>query len=884
MNRFLCVVCACIPALAQVTLTPSSPPLIQQGQTFPFAADQPVTWSLAPGSPGFIDPDGTYHAPASVVPNQSIAGCQIFTNTAVYNVPVNNLPKHPQSDDFIAWTRDHSGGNNRLIYSPAMPLTFVSGDQPTRPMRFYYTPNNDGPFPVPQYPLPYVEGGYWGGGDRHVILVDHENCKSYEMFSWYIQGNPGANPACPSCNAQSGAPIDLKGDGLLVSGGTDVASLPLTALLLRPDELKAGAINHALRVTLNSPRSTWVWPALYSSSVYTNDPKAPPVGTRFRLKASFDISPFSPTAQVILTALQKYGIIVADRGYNWNVIAAEGDYDDAALSALNEIFLHVTGDELEAVDESGLMLDSNSAETNAGQAVVIATSTADSAQTAQVAVRLFGVAVSVPRLTEAVQAGATKQLTAWVGGATDNSVTWTMNPTLGSLDSSGLYTAPDDVAAPQTITATATSNADPTVSASVTLTVLPQGPIRINSASTSDYVDSQGNTWWADAGYHGGYVYSYPDLTVTGTNDAQLYRKLRGVRGDFSYSFAVPNGNYKVTVKTAEPGEPGPGKRDYHLESQGQIIYRDVDPFAASGGIGIPLDFDMPAVVTDGTLTIALRVVSGDGPILSALQITPDPGAPRLTVSPADGGRVTVLQSRQFHAVAWYLENSSVMWSISPAVGSIDANGVYTGPTLPVLQPTVVTVTATSTVDSTLQASAVITVLPGIPDIRVNSGDLPGFMDAQGHVWSPDYGAVGGVVFSRNDVTIAGTTPDMQSIYQSARYLYDNQSFYYSFPEPNGVYQVTLKFAGFAFSDSGHHLFDVLINGQPVLTNFDEAAAAGGGRRAHDRVFATTVTNGVLRIDFIGHAGGAMINGIQIVYVPEVTLGDPAAAVTAVRK
>jgi hypothetical protein len=165
---FLCTV-SC-PVLAQVVVRPFSP-AVPQGQSVKFTANQAVTWSLAPGSPGSIDPDGTYHAPSSVVPSQSIGGCQIFSKNNIFNIPIDNLPKHPQSDDFIAWTKSHSGGNFRLAYGPGtFPVTYVSGDQQTTPMKFFYDPDSNGPFPIPPYPEPRIEGGYWNQGDRHVIL------------------------------------------------------------------------------------------------------------------------------------------------------------------------------------------------------------------------------------------------------------------------------------------------------------------------------------------------------------------------------------------------------------------------------------------------------------------------------------------------------------------------------------------------------------------------------------------------------------------------------------------------------------------------------------------------------------------------------------------
>jgi hypothetical protein len=105
----------------------------------------------------------------------------------------------------------------------------------------------------------------------------------------------------------------------------------------------------------------------------------------------------------------------------------------------------------------------------------------------------------------------------------------------------------------------------------------------------------------------------------------------------------------------------------------------------------------------------------------------------------------------------------------------------------------------------------------------------------------------------------------MYPLYQSSRYRYTNENFFYEFGVPNGAYRVTLKFADYTYNEAGHYNFDVLINGATMLKNFDPDAAAGASKTAIDRSFDITVTDEKIRLDFLGHQGGAMINGIEIV-------------------
>jgi hypothetical protein len=210
----------------------------------------------------------------------------------------------------------------------------VSGAQPKVPITFtaYGNESDPGPYPVP--PDAPIEGGPNGQGDRHVIVIDRDNWKLYELFSAYPV-NGGA-----SWRAASGAVFDLNSNALRPAGWTsaDAAGLPIFPGLVRYDEVfEQREIKHALRFTAQSTRRAYVYPARHFASNNTN-PNLPPMGMRVRLKASFDISRFSPAMQVILRAMKKYGMILADNGSNWYVSGApDPRWNDDELSTLKSI-------------------------------------------------------------------------------------------------------------------------------------------------------------------------------------------------------------------------------------------------------------------------------------------------------------------------------------------------------------------------------------------------------------------------------------------------------------------------------------------------------------------------------------------------------------------
>jgi hypothetical protein len=214
------------------------------------------------------------------------------------------------------------------------PYEVVSGSQPRVPMDFIWWPEQSDPGP---YPFPSdapVEGGSGSTGDRHVLVVDRDNWKLYETYSSYPQNN-GA-----SWQAGNGAVWDFNSNKLRPADWTsaDAAGLPIFPGLVRRDEVVGqGEIRHAFRFTAVTTRKSYVYPATHQAGSTTSS-NVPSMGQRVRLKASKNISGFSPHIQVILQAMKKYGMILADNGSNWYVSGThDPNWDDNELSALSQI-------------------------------------------------------------------------------------------------------------------------------------------------------------------------------------------------------------------------------------------------------------------------------------------------------------------------------------------------------------------------------------------------------------------------------------------------------------------------------------------------------------------------------------------------------------------
>ncbi len=246
----------------------------------------------------------------SVGQTAGLNGFVPFSSNSLWNTDISNAPVDPNSSTLISsWVGSvnvHPDWGTDPTYG--IPYVVVNGSQPLVGIDLGAYPDESDPGPMPVPANAPIEGGSSSTGDRHVLVLDNANCFLYEMFN--SSPNPGG-----SWNADSTAVWDLLGNEQRPYTWTsaDAAGLPIFPGLVRYDEVAAGKIQHAFRFTLPHTRAAFTPPASHWAA-NTSDPSAPPMGMRLRLKSSYDISGFSAQMQVILTAMQHYGLILADNG------------------------------------------------------------------------------------------------------------------------------------------------------------------------------------------------------------------------------------------------------------------------------------------------------------------------------------------------------------------------------------------------------------------------------------------------------------------------------------------------------------------------------------------------------------------------------------------
>lgn len=275
--------------------------------------------------------------------NADLHGYRPFPADNPWNTPVDAEPVDPNSATLIA-----SIGGAKQLHPDfganwnggpfGIPYMVVDHTTPGAPMSFDYADESDpGPYPFPANAP--VEGGSSSTGDRHVLVLDRDAKKLYETFDSHRQSNG-------SWHCGSGAIFDMASNAQrpLYWTSADAAGLPIFPGLVRYDEVHAGSIDHALRFTVSHSRKAFVDPARHWASSDTSA-SLPPMGMRVRLKASFDVSSYPASAQVILRALKKYGMFVADNGSDWFLSGApDSRWNDEDLNSLKQ--LHGSGFEV----------------------------------------------------------------------------------------------------------------------------------------------------------------------------------------------------------------------------------------------------------------------------------------------------------------------------------------------------------------------------------------------------------------------------------------------------------------------------------------------------------------------------------------------------------
>ena len=282
--------------------------------------------------------------------------CPMFPANNVWNTTITNLPVDPHSAQWLASMNSSTtllhpdfgpSGDPSAPYG--IPFVVVHNPTPFVHVSFTYADESDkGPYPFSA--ATPIEGGASSTGDRHALVIDATTCKLYELYDAHFAGN--------ASTAGSGAIWNLRSNALRPSTWTsaDAAGLPMTPGLLKYSEVLSGHVTHAIRMTADVTDKKFIWPARHEAGSVSN-PASPPMGARFRLKASFSLAKYSPQARVVLRAMKQYGLILADNGSNWYFGGAASNA--WPLSLVDEL-KSIPASAFQAVNEASLMINPNS--------------------------------------------------------------------------------------------------------------------------------------------------------------------------------------------------------------------------------------------------------------------------------------------------------------------------------------------------------------------------------------------------------------------------------------------------------------------------------------------------------------------------------------------
>lgn len=579
-------------------ITPNVPQAFV-GSGIQMNANQTVTWTLQSGSTGAVSGTGFFTAPGPLVAHQSDFGCNLLAPDHVFNVKANNLPVDVTTTTFL-----HANVIAAQITAEIdMPDQLYTNATPTTSLIFANSGIN-GNYQVDTFPNLRVENGLFSDSrpvDQHILAMNKDTCVATELYKLYPIGFVGSG-SCSTCNSGSGVSY---GDTYDLNQGVDAAGLYILPLTDGYQEIKncadnGVAIKHALRMTFSvgimANRQTW--PAV----AHAADGGQIPFGERFRLKSTFTPTG-SAAAQCIEQQLKDYGAFANDGGINGHIQLrqdAVGDYTllQAVAVELSSIS-GLTTDNLEAVNEAtfedlistsptfqkGRVDPTNAFQTPETFAVIIASNTTTHEwSTMPIIITPVTIGTDKPLGVSLMAGTPTTQLNVWVNNANNASFSCAMSPTLGSLTSGGLYSAPSSVVARSSTTVTCTATVDAAAVVKFPVTVYPADGIR-ERLSTNTNVnygpDVNGKTWFTDQGSYwrlqGHSNCDWSGDTWPGVVDSGLYKQCEYVSngsGDQFFRFLVPNGSYRIKLYFAIGGGSSPFPRGTWIEgidSQGLI-------------------------------------------------------------------------------------------------------------------------------------------------------------------------------------------------------------------------------------------------------------------------------------------------------------------------
>lgn len=906
----------------------------------------------------------------------NLSGLPVFPADNPWNQDISAAPVDPNSARLVAsiglTTSLHPDFGTYYNGAPwGISYVTVSGNQAKVPITYvdYPSESDPGPFPIPA-DAP-IEGGPDGWGDRHVIVVDRDNAKLYELLR--------AFPTANGWNAMCGATFDLKSNALRPSGWTsaDAAGLPIFPGLVRYEEaVEQGEIRHALRFTAMRTRREFVYPARHFASTST-DPSLPPMGARVRLKASVDISSYPPTAQVVLRALKRYGMILADNGGSWFVSGApDPRWNDAEIDTLKRIKgsdfeviqLGYPGAPTESVPAApnnlratgGILLANLSWSASTGAtSYTVKRSTTSGSGYVTVADRLTGtsftdvslqagttyyyvvsatngsgtsanstpvavtpLASTLPTLVAPtnlrVTVNSTYNYLTWTGssGATTYSVKRSTTSGSGYVTIGSGITGTNhfDFAVTKgttyyyVVTAVNAAGESPN-SAQVTATST--SPVVTPPAAPANLQATAGNTqvglsWSASSGATSytvkrstssgtGYTAVASGLTGTSytdtglTNGATYYYVVTatnsgGTSGNSAQVAATPTAptgstlaaptNLKATVTSyvyltwnAVPGATTYTVKRSTTSGGGYTVI--------GKGLTGPNHFDF-AVTKGTTYYYVVTAVNATGESAPSAEVSTGqsmttyslPAAPANLQATAGNAQVTLTWSGSTGATSYTVKRSTTSGSGYTAVASGRTGTSYTDTGLTNGTTYYYVVTASNTTGESA-GSTQVAATPAAPSsgagtttLRINCGGSTYF--SGGLTWSAEQYASGGAVYTYPGRDIRGTTED--SRYLNVRYS-EGSNFTYTLPATAGNYTLKLHFAECWFTTAGNRIFNVKVNGNTLLSNFD-IVAAGGANSAVVKSFPVTVGSSGLAVLFENVKNGPVVSAIELVPAP----------------
>jgi hypothetical protein len=273
-------------------------------------------------------------APALAAAGPREYSCPIFPQSNALNQDISHAPVDRRSAAYIAsiGLTGHLHPDFGTNPSYGIPYAVVGPQQHEMPITFtaYNGESDPGPYPIPANAR--IEGPPAGEeGDRHVLVLQRGSCKLFELYA--------ARRSRAGWEAGSGAVFDLRSNALRPEGWTsaDAAGLPIFPLLVRYPEVRAGQIGHALRVTVERTQRGYIHPATHFASS-SSDPNLPPMGLRLRLRAGYSLAGFRGESLVVLRALKRYGLIVADNGSSWYITGApDPRWNDEDLEQIKRV-------------------------------------------------------------------------------------------------------------------------------------------------------------------------------------------------------------------------------------------------------------------------------------------------------------------------------------------------------------------------------------------------------------------------------------------------------------------------------------------------------------------------------------------------------------------